>query len=107
MGDNCSTLGRREACDHGRSLWGLRPENARAGRGLAPGHGAKQVPTTLEIWGRSPCLSTPAAAARLQVWTERAVGKAGVGESGTWGSLPSPNPSPWQQAKGRRAVWQS
>ncbi|XP_061045801.1 actin filament-associated protein 1-like 1 isoform X3 [Eubalaena glacialis] len=31
LGDNCSTLGR----EHGRSLWGLRLENARAGRGLA------------------------------------------------------------------------
>lgn len=24
MSDNCSTLGRREACEHGRSLWGIR-----------------------------------------------------------------------------------
>lgn len=107
MGDSCSTLGRREACDQGRSLWGLRLENVRAGRGLARGHGTEQVPRALEIWGRSPGLFRPAAAVRPQVQAERAVGKAGVGGSGTGGSLPSPHPSPWQQAKRRRAVWQS
>ncbi|KAK2506176.1 hypothetical protein MC885_011206 [Smutsia gigantea] len=35
ISDNCSTLGRREACDHGRSLWGCRLESVRAGRRLA------------------------------------------------------------------------
>ena len=45
MGDSCSTLGR----EHGRSLWGLRWENARAGRGLAMStRSADQVLTILE-----------------------------------------------------------
>ena len=52
MGDNCSTLGRREACEHGRSLWAIGQMMPELGGVLPHVCSAEQVLTTLETWVR-------------------------------------------------------
>ena len=101
MGDSCSTLGR----EHGRSLWGLRGRMLELGGALPWAH-TVQI-RSWPFWRPGWCELAYPYWARPCVQVQRLEGRLGAGGSRTWGSLPSPNPSPWQQAKGRRAACQS
>lgn len=84
MGDNCSTLGRRETCEHGRSLRGLRQRMPELGGAVPQAHSAEQDLSEnddyphLELWAR-PC-----------VQVERATGKARNGWIWNLGLPPLP-----------------